>query len=386
MKSLAVLGSTGSVGTQTLCVLSRNPGKYNIQLLAAKSNWRLMEEQIRLFRPATAILSDASAAAELLARVGDLPVKVLSGREALLEVLAMRRFDLVVAAMVGHGGLLPVIEAINAGSDIALANKEALVMAGHLITEICREKGVRLLPLDSEHSAIFQCLEGHVSQEVRRLYLTASGGPFRTMSRAELEKVTPSQAVQHPNWQMGAKISVDSATLMNKGLEVIEARWLFGMNPDMIEVLIHPQSIIHSMVEYCDGSVLAQLGVPSMELPIQYALSWPKRWPGAAAHFVDWLKLSPLSFQEPNLENFPCLELARTALQRGGNAPAVMSSANDICVEAFLSGNLHFCQIPEVIKSVLEGVPWQANPGLNNILESMNLAIAQARNLIMRTE
>lgn len=386
MKSIAVLGSTGSVGTQTLNVLSRHPNQYSVQLLAANSNWRLMEEQVRKFNPPLAILSKESAAAELKNSISDLPVAVVSGEHALLEALERDKYDLVVAAIVGHPGLLPVLTAIEAGSDIALANKEALVMAGHLIVDLCKEKNVRLLPLDSEHSAIFQCLEGHGSGSLRKLILTASGGPFRGKTRAELEEITPAEAVRHPNWQMGAKISVDSATLMNKGLEIIEARWLFDVCPSMIDVLVHPQSIIHSMVEFCDGSVLAQLGVPSMELPIQYALSWPQRWPGGDSHYIEWHKLPSLSFHKPDSETFPCLDLARTALLKGGSAPAALSTANDLCVEAFLAGKLRFNQIPEVLAASMQRVPWQAEPDVEAILHTKNLALTETRDLILSTE
>jgi len=380
MRTLAILGSTGSVGTQTIAVLRRNPGQYNVQLLAANSNWRLMEEQIRQCLPKHAVLVDPDAALELKLRVRDLPVQVHSGPHALLEQVATG-YSMVVASMVGQAGLLPVITAIEAGSDIAIANKEVLVMAGHLVTAGCKEKGVRLLPLDSEHSAIFQCLEGH-SLDVQRLILTASGGPFRGMSQEELKGVGPAQALKHPNWQMGAKISVDSATLMNKGLEIIEAHWLFGIEPDKISVLVHPQSIVHSMVEFVDGSVLGQLGVPSMELPIQYALSWPRRWQGVSKHFIDWLKLPPLTFQEPDIGNFPCLQLARNVLTRGGNAPATLSTANDLCVEAFLAGKLKFTAIPQVIEKVLDRVPWQAEPNLDEIIETMERVKAETRAIL----
>lgn len=382
---MAILGSTGSVGTQTISVLLENPGQYNVQLLAANSNWRLMEEQIRALSPVWAVMADPTAYAELKGRVADLPVTVLAGQPALLDLLESNRFDLVVAAMVGHEGLLPVLSAINAGSDIALANKEALVMAGHLVTATCREKNVKLLPLDSEHSAIFQCLEGHNRADVRKLILTASGGPFRGKTRAELEHVTPSLAVKHPNWQMGAKISVDSATLMNKGLEIIEASWLFDVNSEAIDVLVHPQSIIHSMIELKDGSVLAQLGVPSMEVPIQYALSWPERWDNESRR-LDWMTLPALSFHAPDYETFPCLQLARSAMVKGGSAPAVLSTANDVCVESFLSGKLGFNTIPDVIAEVLGRIPWQANPDVSSILEAMNLTLAETRRLIENLE
>ncbi|MDD4657638.1 MAG: 1-deoxy-D-xylulose-5-phosphate reductoisomerase [Eubacteriales bacterium] len=386
MRSLAVLGSTGSIGTQTLRVLQQNPGQYNVQLLCANSNWRLLEEQVRVFRPRWAVLADPGAAGELQARVRDVNVQVLTGEKALADLLASQGFDIVVAGMVGHAGLLPVIAAIQAGADIALANKEVLVMAGHLVTALCRQKGVSLLPLDSEHSAIFQCLQGHSSKDINKLILTASGGPFWGKSPDQLANVTPAQAVKHPNWKMGAKISVDSASLMNKGLEIIEASWLFGISPEKIDVLVHPQSIIHSMVEFRDGTVLAQLGVPSMELPIQFALSWPRRWPGPDSYFLDWLNLPSLSFSQPDTVAFPCLDLARAAIRKGGNAPAVLSTANDICVEYFLAGKLSFYGIPRVIEQMLAVVPWQADPDLSSILKTMESTIQETKNYIESME
>lgn len=386
MRSLAVLGSTGSIGTQTLRVLQQNPGQYNVQLLCANSNWRLLEEQVRVFRPRWAVLADPGAAGELQARVRDVNVQVLTGEKALADLLASQGFDIVVAGMVGHAGLLPVIAAIQAGTDIALANKEVLVMAGHLVTALCRQKGVSLLPLDSEHSAIFQCLQGHSSKDINKLILTASGGPFWGKSPDQLANVTPAQAVKHPNWKMGAKISVDSASLMNKGLEIIEASWLFGISPEKIDVLVHPQSIIHSMVEFRDGTVLAQLGVPSMELPIQFALSWPRRWPGPDSYFLDWLNLPSLSFSQPDTVAFPCLDLARAAIRKGGNAPAVLSTANDICVEYFLAGKLSFYGIPRVIEQMLAVVPWQADPDLSSILKTMESTIQETKNYIESME
>jgi len=382
MKSMAILGSTGSIGTQTIRVLQRNPEQYNVQLLAANANWRLMEEQIRLLRPQWAVMADPGAASELKARVADLAVRVVSGERILLDLLADKGYGLVVAAIVGHSGLLPTATAIKAGSDIALANKEALVMAGHILTQLSRKHQVKLLPLDSEHSAIFQCLEGRSREDVGRLILTASGGPFRGLTRSQLEHVTPKEAVRHPQWQMGAKISVDSATLMNKGLEIIEARWLFDFLPHQIDILIHPQSIIHSMVEFIDGSVLGQMGVPSMELPIQYALSMPRRWPGEAKHFIDWLNLPSLSFHQPDYVLFPCLQLAREALEKGGNAPAVLSTANDVCVDSFLAGRIGFTAIPAIIAEVMSRVTWQANPDLTEVLATMEQVLAITRNII----
>jgi 1-deoxy-D-xylulose-5-phosphate reductoisomerase len=386
MKTLGILGSTGSIGTQTIEVLQRNPGQYNVQLLGAKNNWRLLEQQIRLFRPPWAALADEEAARELQSRVKDLDVQVLVGEKALTDLLATQGFDMVVAGMVGHAGLLPVVSAIQGGADIALANKEVLVMAGHIVTELCRQKGVKLLPLDSEHSAIFQCLQGQRAKDVNKLILTASGGPFLGKTRGELENITPAQAVKHPNWLMGAKISVDSATLMNKGLEIIEASWLFGINPKNIDVLVHPQSMIHSMVEFTDGAVLGQLGIPSMEVPIQLALSYPARWPNPDNYFINWRDFPNLTFSQPDTEAFPCLDLARAAISRGGNAPAVLSTVNDICVEYFLTGKLSFNGIPKVIEHMLAEASWLENPNLSQIIETMESTILGTRNYIESME
>jgi 1-deoxy-D-xylulose-5-phosphate reductoisomerase len=357
MKELAILGSTGSVGRQTVAVLCRYPQRFKATLLAAQRDFQTMEEQIRLLVPQVAYLGDESAARELAARVGDLPVKIISGQEALGEALCQTAPDTVVAAMVGHAGLLPVVTAMEAGCNIALANKEALVMAGQLIMSLREKMGVQLMPMDSEHSAIFQCLQGRTPEEVRSIILTASGGPFRGKGLKDLIGITPAQAVNHPNWSMGAKISVDSATLMNKGLEVIEARWLFSVPASKIQVLVHPQSIVHSMVELTDGALIGHLGIPSMELPIQYALSWPERLPASTDRYLDWRQMSALTFEEPDLKTFPALGLAYYALDLGGTAPAVLSVANDYCVEAFLTGKISFLAIPEIVGQVLSSLP-----------------------------
>lgn len=386
MKTLAILGSTGSVGSQTLRVLKRRPDCYRVRLLAAGSNWQLLAKQIEVFQPALAVLADESSAARLKKQVPGSGTEILAGEQALLAALAADPCDLVVAAMVGQAGLNPVVAAIRAGSNIALANKEVLVMAGSLIVDLCREKGVSLLPLDSEHSAIFQCLAGQSSRDVKRLLLTASGGPFYGKSRTELAAVTAAEALKHPTWRMGAKISVDSATLMNKGLEIIEASWLFGVKPENIQVLVHRQSIIHSLVEFVDGAVLAQMGVPSMELPIQLALSWPRRWPGPPEHFLDWFELGQLDFVPPSSVDFPCLGLARAAIARGGNAPAVLSAANDICVEYFLAGKLGFNDIPNVIEQALARISWQPTPDLAAIADTAAETAAFVKGIITSLE
>lgn len=386
MKTLAILGSTGSVGSQTLSVLSRNPNKYDVSLLVANTNWRLLEDQIRAFKPRWAVMVEEKAANELKKRVRDLSVEVFTGSDSITELLETGGFNLVVAAMVGYAGLAPVIAAIKSGADIALANKEVLVMAGHLVTALCQRSGVQLIPLDSEHSAIFQCLQGYDLEAVNKIILTASGGPFLGKSLAELATVTPHQALKHPNWNMGAKISVDSATLMNKGLEIIEASWLFQIPQEKIDVLIHPQSIVHSMVEFNDGAVLAQLGVRSMEVPIQLALSWPERWQGAKDNFIDWLGLPALNFSLPDTNSFPCLDLARKAFHKGGNAPAVLSTANEVCVEQFLLGKLTFNEIPQVIDRIMETIPWQGNPDLGAVVESVENTIMMTKIFIENME
>ncbi len=374
MKTLSVLGSTGSIGRQTLEVVARNNASYCIELLAAHRNWQLMERQVREHKPRFAALTDKQAAVILKEKTADLPVQVLAGSDQLNNWLVDNRLDLVVAAMVGHAGLVPVVSAIEARSNIALANKEVLVMAGEIVTGLCREKKVTLLPVDSEHSAIFQCLAGQNIDEVKKIVLTASGGPFRGRSREELVDVTPRQAISHPNWSMGKKISVDSATLMNKGLELIEAHWLFDIPGDNIDVIIHPQSIIHSMVEFVDGTVLAQLGVPAMETPIQYALSWPERWPSPDSLRLNWANLSQLSFEAPDEVTFPCLKLARQALQQGGNSPTVLSVANDVAVAGFLAGNVGFLQIADVVEQTLLSVPRQQQNTLDDILAAIDQA------------
>lgn len=382
MKSLAIFGSTGSIGTQTLAVLGRNPGHYRLDFIAAHSNWRLMEQQIRRFRPAAAALTDAEAAKALKEKTADLPIQIVVGSDALCRWVKEHPPDTVVAAMVGHAGLMPVLAAIEAGADIALANKEVLVMAGALVRQMCRRRQTNLLPLDSEHSAVFQCLQGHSSTDVNKIILTASGGPFRGYKTADMENVTPQQAVSHPNWNMGAKISVDSATLMNKALEVIEARWLFDLQPEQIDVVVHPQSIIHSLVEFTDGSVLAQMGLPSMETPIQYALSWPRRWPAPPKLFAPWASIPALTFEQPDRETFPCLDLAWEALARGGTSGTVISVANDVSVEAFLVGRLKFNQIHQVVARALDVVRPRPDNEIGHILATVQETKAAAESII----
>ncbi len=345
MKKIDVFGSTGSIGTQALSVI-RELG-FEVSSLAAHSNVKLLEEQIRCFKPKNAVVFDEVAARDLKVRVSDMPVRVSMGMDGLCEVADSSGADVFLNALSGYVGLLPTLSAIGAHKDIALANKETLVAAGELVTSSAREAGVRLLPVDSEHSAIFQCLQGY-ENPVSCIYLTASGGPFRGMTKQDMENVTLEQALNHPNWSMGKKITIDSASMMNKGLEVIEARWLFDLPADKIKVVVHPQSVIHSMVEYTDGAVIAQLGTPDMRLPISYALTYPKRvYDGQKINFFE---LSSLTFEEPDVESFPCLALAYRALELGGYYPAVMNAANELAVSLFLNGKIGFLDIPLLIE------------------------------------
>jgi 1-deoxy-D-xylulose-5-phosphate reductoisomerase len=353
MKNLAILGSTGSIGVSTLDIVAAHPDRYRVVTLSAGNNLARLEEQIRRFNPLAVSVLKPEAADELRAILGPGGPEVHSGTEGLIACATHEQVDGVVSAIVGAAGLIPTMAAIEAGKDIALANKETLVTAGSLVMEAVARCGVKLYPVDSEHSAIFQSLEGHSKSDVRRLILTASGGPFRNRTLEDLKNVTPDDALAHPNWSMGRKISIDSATMMNKGLEVIEARWLFGLPPERLAVHIHPQSIVHSMVEYIDGAVIAQLGIPDMRTPIAYALSYPERLPLDLPP-LDLCALKTLTFEEPDLEKFPCLALAYRALALDGTAPAVLNAANEIAVEAFLTGRISFLDIAEVLQKVLD--------------------------------
>lgn len=365
-RSISILGSTGSIGIQTLDV-ARNLG-LKVAGLTANKNIDLLEKQAREFHPVAIAVSEEKDALELEKRLKDMGTSVLSGVKGFKEIAALDGADTVVAAIVGIAGLLPVVEAIRHRKDIALANKETLVTAGSIITGEAAKYQVRLLPVDSEHSAVFQSLEGNRRQDVARLILTASGGPFRGMCYEQLKAVRPKDALKHPNWTMGAKITIDSATMMNKGLEVIEARWLFGIEKERITVVVHPQSVVHSMVEYTDGSVIAQLGSPDMRIPVQYALTYPER---AANDFsrLDLLKTGTLTFEPPDLDAFPCLALAYEALDAGGTMPAVMNGANEAAVELFLKEKIAFTDIPAAIKKVMSRHCVNINPDLNDIIE-----------------
>lgn len=365
-RRLSILGSTGSIGRQSLEVIAALG--LSVGALTAHNSVALLEEQARAFRPELVVLTDEGAARDLAVRLGDTPIRVASGQEGLLEAATLAGVDTVLTAVVGSAGLEPTLAAIRAGKDIALANKETLVCAGALVTRAARERGVQLLPVDSEHSAIFQCLQGRTDrEEVARVILTASGGPFYGMEREALERVTAQDALKHPNWSMGAKITIDSATMMNKGFEVIEAMWLYGLPLERIDVVIHRESVVHSLVEFRDGAVLAQLGAPDMRLPIQYALTWPERAPGPAKK-LDLLSCPDLTFLPPDGENFPCLELAREAARRGGVIPAALNGANEAAVALFLEGRIGFYDIPRLCRAAMAAAPDLGEPALADIL------------------
>jgi 1-deoxy-D-xylulose-5-phosphate reductoisomerase len=353
MKRISVLGSTGSIGVTTLSVVARFPERFEVVGLAAGHNVARLREQIERFRPQVVSVAGIEDAERLREAVPWFEGEIGWGREGLLQVAAAPA-ELVVSALVGAVGLLPTLAALEQGRDVALANKEVLVMAGELVTRTAREHGARLFPTDSEHNAIFQALQGQRREAVRRIILTASGGPFRERTTTELHRVTRDEALRHPVWKMGNKITIDSATLMNKGLEVIEARWLFDLAPEQIDVVIHPQSIVHSMVEFCDGSVLAQLGIPDMAIPISYVLGYPERLDMGHLPGLDLARAGGLTFEPPDPERFPCLELAYRALRAGGTMPAVLNGANEVLVDEFLAGRLGFMDIPRVLRLVME--------------------------------
>lgn len=368
MKKIAILGSTGSIGTQTLEVVRSNPD-LQVVALAAGSSVAKMEEQIREFHPALAAMWTEEAAAELRTRVADTSVRVVSGMEGLLEIAVLPQMNVLVTAVVGMIGIRPTIAAIQAGKDIALANKETLVTAGHIIMPLARQNGVSVLPVDSEHSAIFQSLNGEPADKVEKILLTASGGPFRGKSREELRNIQVEDALRHPNWAMGKKITIDSSTLVNKGLEVMEARWLFGVGLDRIQVVVHPQSIIHSAVQFVDGAIMAQLGVPDMKLPIQYALFYPDRRPMAGKR-VDFFDLARITFEKPDVETFTGLALAYQAAEAGGSMPTVYNAANEKAVALFLERRIPYLQITELIGEAMERHRVVENPAVEQILEA----------------
>lgn len=368
MKNIAVLGSTGSIGTQTLDIVRNNP-ELHVVALAAGSSVELMEQQIREFKPLIAGMWTEEAAADLRQRVQDLPVKIVTGMEGLLEIAVMEQASVLVTAIVGMIGIRPTIAAIEAGKDIALANKETLVTAGHIIMPLARKHGVAILPVDSEHSAIFQSMNGEPRKRVSKILLTASGGPFRGKTRAELSNMRVEDALKHPNWAMGRKITIDSSTLVNKGLEVMEAKWLFDVELDQVQVVVHPQSIIHSMVEYVDGAIMAQLGMPDMKLPIQYALFHPDRVPLEGKR-VDFYELGQMTFEKPDTDNFPGLALAYDAARCGGSMPTVYNAANERAVSLFLEQKISYLQITELIAEAMQQHKNIVNPDVEQILST----------------
>lgn len=372
MKKIAILGSTGSIGTQTLSVV-REHGDIEVTALAAGHNIAKLEEQIREFHPALVAVWAEEDAIELRTRVADLKVKVASGMEGLLEVATEEKADILVTAIVGMLGIRPTIAAMKAGKDIALANKETLVTAGHIIMPLAKECNVKILPVDSEHSAIFQSLQGAGDNKIAKILLTASGGPFRGKKRAELEQVKVEDALKHPNWSMGRKITIDSATMINKGLEVIEAKWLFDVNADQIQVVVQPQSIIHSMVEYEDGAVIAQLGTADMRLPIQYALYYPNRL-HLSGDRLDFWKMKAITLEEPDMETFYGLKLAYEACRNGGNIPTAFNAANERAVAMFLDGKIRFLEIPEIAQACMEQCTYIASPSVEEILATEQAA------------
>jgi 1-deoxy-D-xylulose-5-phosphate reductoisomerase len=378
MKRISLLGATGSIGVSTLNVVGAHPDRFAVVALAAGRNVALLKRQIEQFRPRLAAMIDEAHAGELRRLLGPASVTtVLSGPEGYRETAVAAEADMVVSAMVGAAGLLPTLDAIGAGKGIARVKKETLVMAGHIVLRKASERGVKIIPVDSEHSAIFQCLLGNRREDVRRLILTASGGPFLHASMEELAKVTTAQALRHPNWTMGKKITIDSATMMNKGLEVIEAGWLFGLPGEAIDVLIHPQSIVHSMVEYRDGSVIAQMGVPDMRLPIAYALSYPQRLK-RDEETLDLRKVGTLTFFQPDPVRFPALRLAYEAVKAGGTMPAVLNGANEMAVAAFIAEHIRFDRIVTVVQEVLSRHQGQADPGIDAVLAADRWAREEA--------
>jgi 1-deoxy-D-xylulose-5-phosphate reductoisomerase len=366
-KRIAIIGSTGSIGTQALDVIKENPTYFEVEVLVANSNATLLIKQALEFNPNAVVIADETKYLEVKEVLEPRDIKVFAGAKAVEQIVEMETIDLVLASIVGYAGLASTVNAIKHKKQIALANKETLVVAGELVTKLAQENAVNIYPVDSEHSAIFQCLAGEWDNPTEKIYLTASGGPFRGKDKAFLANVKKEQALKHPNWSMGAKITIDSASLMNKGLEVIEAKWLFNLKPNQIDVIVHPQSIIHSLVQFEDGSIKAQLGLPDMKLPIQYAMGYPKRVKNNFTRF-DFLNYPQLTFEKPDLNSFPNLSLAYAALNKGGNMPCVLNAANEIAVQAFLEDKIGFLQMSEVVHNALEKMPYIKTPTLEDYI------------------
>lgn len=378
-KRIAILGSTGSIGTQTLDIISCYSDLFEAEVLTANNNAELLITQARKFNPNTVVIANEDKYFQVKDALSDLPIKVFAGNKSIADVVESEDVDIVVGAMVGFSGLIPVMHALEYGKKVALANKETLVVAGSLIKKIAEEKSITIIPVDSEHSAIFQCLAGEYKNEIDKLILTASGGPFRTKTKEQIAKVTVKEALKHPNWTMGAKVTIDSATMMNKGLELIEAHWLFDVPTNKIEVLVHPQSIIHSMVQFTDGSVKAQLGIPDMHLPIQYALTYPERLK-IESEKLNFVKIGQLDFESPDTERFPCLALAYDAIEKGGNMPCVMNAANEIAVQYFLNEKITFYGISNIIENTMKKMSFIKNPSINDLIASDKEAREIAKN------
>jgi len=368
-KNIAILGSTGSIGTQALEVIQANPKHFKVEVLTANSNADLLIAQALTHRPNAVVICDESKFQYINDVLFEKDIKVYAGKDALAQIVAMEEIDVVLTALVGYAGLVPTLNAIDAGKHIALANKETLVVAGELVTAAAKAKGVNIYPVDSEHSAIFQCLVGEWENPIEKIYLTASGGPFRGKNQEDLAKVTKAQALKHPNWEMGAKITIDSASLMNKGLEVIEAKWLFGLKNEQIDVIVHPQSIVHSIVQFQDGSMKAQMGLPDMKLPIQYAIGYPKRLPSDFPRF-NFLDYPTLSFEQPDKKTFRNLQLAFDALEKGGNMPCILNAANEVAVDAFLHDKIGFLEMSDIIENCLNSVFFIKTPNLAQYQET----------------
>jgi len=368
-KKIAILGSTGSIGKQSLEVIEKNPDSFEVEILAANNNIELLASQARKFKPVTVVTANEQKYKDLKEMLQDQPVNVLAGKEALEQVATSEKVDLVLVAMVGFAGLIPTLNAIRAGKQIALANKETLVIAGEIIIKEAIEHNVPIYPVDSEHSAIFQCLKGEENNEIEKIFLTASGGPFRGYSYEKLLNVTVSDALNHPNWDMGNKITIDSASMMNKGFEVIEAKWLFNLSPEQIDVVVHPQSIIHSIVQFRDGAMKAQMGLPDMRLPIQYALNFPNRLHSGFKRF-SFDDYSKLTFEKPDSKIFRNLALAFYALKRGGNMPCILNAANEVVVQSFLQGRIRFVDMPGFIEKSMQKIKYIKNPVLNDYLQT----------------
>lgn len=380
-KQIAILGSTGSIGTQALEVISENDSLFEVYALTANNNVDLLIQQSRKYNPEMVAIGNEAHYAKLKDALSDLPIKVFAGDDSIAQLAEMQPIDIVLTAMVGYSGLKPTMSAIKAGKKIALANKETLVVAGELICELAEKHNSAILPVDSEHSAIFQCLAGEGNNPIEKLILTASGGPFRTKSMHELEHVTSAQALKHPNWDMGAKITIDSASLMNKGFEIIEAKWLFGVTPDQIEVVVHPQSIIHSMVQFSDGSIKAQLGMPDMKLPIQYAMTYPDRLKTNFPRF-DFNLCSQFTFERPDMERFRNLGFAYYAMDKGGNMPCILNAANEIVVAEFLKDKIGFLQMSDIIEDVLAKADFIAKPTYEDYVKTDAMVRSLTKELI----